>query len=448
MKRFGLALAALFAAMAFGAPQAAFAATKAEPYSKEQIAQGKKDLPAVVQTIGLPCTVTDAASLGEGMAKNPDDPKAKEVKVKNYEVACQQGMGYIIQNYEALTPRIYDCVSLAETPSPCRLPENTDPKKLLAALVSAAGKTCSINQERALGGTKAGIRFYEVSCTEGSGYIIETQAPTSNTPPVAEDCARHVGTNLECKFTTKEQIAAAMNARLAPVVAASGKTCQITASREVGSDSAGDTYYEVACGPAVGYMIAEKGGQFVRAIDCAKAGGIGGGCTLTDATQAESAETGTYTRLAKAGGFQCDVAKYRFIGVDTKSNSEVVELQCSNRADGTVALFPTDNKGQAKFLDCIEAGVLGQTCKLNDPSATYSKYTQALAAKGKKTCTVSHAQWLAATQAGENFIETACSDGLPGWVLVMTPQGSASDVLTCGQVKSSGVTCSLPGNTK
>jgi hypothetical protein len=181
------------------------------------------------------------------------------------------------------------------------------------------------------------------------------------------------------------------------------------------------------------------------AINCANAGDS---CKLTDVTKAESAETGTYTRLAKAGGYQCDVAKYRYIGMDSKSNSEVVELQCVNRPDGVVALFPTDNKGPAKFLDCIQAGVMGQSCKLTDPALVYPKYTQALAAKGKKTCTVSGAHWLAATQAGDNFIETACSDGLPGWVLVMTPQGTASDVLTCGQVKASGVTCFLPGNTK
>jgi hypothetical protein len=447
MKFLALTIAALLAALALSAPPAAYAAAKVEPYSKEQIAKGAKAA-EVVQSAGLPCTVTDAAFISEGEGKNPDDPKGKDLKVSSYEVACQQGMGYILQNYVGIPVKIYDCVSLAATPSPCRLPENTDPKKLLSSLVAASGRTCTVNNERALGATKAGDRFYEVGCAEGPGFILQASAPTSATPPKAEDCARAIGTNLECKFTTKEQIAAAMTARLTALVAASGKPCAITGSREVGADSSGVAYYEVACSSGLGYMMAEKNGALVRAIDCANARPLAGGCTLTDATKAESAESGTYSRLAAAGGYPCQVAKYRYIGLDNASNSEVVELQCSNRPDGAVALFPTNNKGPAKFYDCVAAGALGESCKLSDPAAVYAKYTAALAAKGKTTCKVSGAKWLGSTAAGDTYVETACADGLPGWVVAMTPAGSAAEVLTCGQAKSAGVSCSLPTNLK
>jgi hypothetical protein len=216
----------------------------------------------------------------------------------------------------------------------------------------------------------------------------------------------------------------------------------------VGADSSGLVYYEVACGPGVGYFMAERNGQFVRAIDCANARAIGGGCTLTDATKAESAESGTYSKLAAAGGYNCQVSKYRYIGIDNKSNSEVVELQCANRPDGAVALFPTDNKGKPVFYDCVAAAALGESCKLSDVSAVFDKYTQSLVAKGKKTCKVSGAKWLGRTADGTNYIETACSDGLPGWVVAQTASGTAGEVLTCGQAKAAGVACSLPSNVK
>ncbi len=445
MRSFGFAIAALFAAAAFAAPPAAFAADKAAPYSKDQITQGQKDAPAVVQGAGISCTVADAAFMGEGTGKNPDDPKGKDLKVKNYEVACQQGMGYVIQNYEGLAPKIYDCVSLADSQTSCRLPENTDPKKLLTGLVTAVGRTCTINNKRALGASKTGERFYEVGCAEGPGFVLKAPAPSSHDAPIVEDCAQVAGGNLACKFTTQAQIDAAANGAASALLAKSGKTCQLSKSRLIGPLQSGDTGYEVACQDGSGYVLtATATGEFHQAINCANTGDA---CKLTDATKAESGEAGTYTRLAKTGGYQCDVAKYRFIGMDTKSSSEVVELQCSNRPDGVVALFPTNNS-PGKFLDCIQAGALGQSCKLTDPAQLYPKYTRELAAKGKKTCTVSGAKWLASTQEGNNFIETACSDGLPGWVLLTTPQGAVSEVRTCGELRGSGVACTLPGNTK
>ena len=450
MKSFGLAIAAIIAAFAFSVSLSAMAAApvKVEPYSKDQITRGGKDIAAVLQTASLPCTVTGSAFISEGTGKNPDDPKGKDIKVASYEVSCQEGLGYILQNYTGIPVKIYDCISLSESPNPCRLPGNMDVKKMAAGIAAAAGRTCTVTNERSLGATKAGDRFYEVSCSEGPGYILKAASPTSTTPPVAEDCSRQLGTNLECKFTTKEQIMAGLNAKLNALIAASGKPCALSNSREVGADSSGTSYFEVACSSGTGYMIAAKNNQFVRSIDCANARGLGGGCTLTDATKAESEESGTYTRLAAASGFKCEVVKYRYIGIDSKSNSEVVELQCGNRPDGAVALFPTDNKATAKFYDCVAAGALGETCKLSEPAAAYDKYTKALASKGKTTCKVSGAAWLAATTDGSNYVETACSDGLPGWVIAQSPSGTTSDVMSCGQAKAAGVACKLPGNNK
>ena len=96
----------------------------------------------------------------------------------------------------------------------------------------------------------------------------------------------------------------------------------------------------------------------------------------------------------------------------------------------------------------MRAGQLGQSCQLTQPTALYPQYTAALAAKGRSTCKVSNARYVGGLGSGGYVIETACSDGLPGYVIVMTPSGSVSDLLTCGQAKSAGVTCALPGNTK
>ena len=87
-------------------------------------------------------------------------------------------------------------------------------------------------------------------------------------------------------------------------------------------------------------------------------------------------------------------------------------------------------------------------CNLSQPAATYTKYTAGLASKGRTTCKVSGAKWLASTTSGQDLIETACSDGLPGFVMSINHATAASsELLTCGQARASGAACTLPTNT-
>ena len=92
----GLA-AALFAAVL--APVAVFSAPKAlAPVSDAQRKQGMAEAPAVAQSAGLSCQVSDARFIGKGA-----DPKTK-TENSYYEVACGQGMGYVLQAPKGGTP--------------------------------------------------------------------------------------------------------------------------------------------------------------------------------------------------------------------------------------------------------------------------------------------------------------------------------------------------------
>jgi len=439
MKAIGIAIAAAFAALTFAAPMAAFAADKATPYTKDQLNQGKKEAPPLLAASGATCTLTNAAFVGQGSAK---DEKGKEVKQTVYEVSCSEGLGYALIAMAGQTPKTFDCVSLIGNANlACKLPENADPKKGLQPLVAAAGSQCTLSDARYLGAKPTGESYYEIGCGTEPGFLLETN---KGQKPKMIGCDLVSG-NMACKFTSQAMLDAANNAKVSALLAKSGQTCQMIKSRTIGPLQSGDYAYEVACQGDKGFvLIATAQGAYSKSVNCANAGDS---CKLTDSTKAETAETGTYTKLAKASGFQCDVAKYRFIGTD-KSNAEVVELQCANRPDGVVAMFPADNKGKAKFMDCVQAGAIQQACKLTDTAALYPKYTEALASKGKKTCKVSGAHGIGTTADGTTFVETACSDGLPGWVIAMNANGSVSELLTCGQAKSSGAACTLPGNTK
>jgi hypothetical protein len=448
IKTLGLALLAAFTLAA--APIAAQAAP-ATPAAKLDLkidpdahAAGKKEAPDAVKSAGIPCTITDAYYIGSSEAK---DDKGKSVTQKLYEVACQGAVGQILQYAPPAPAKHYDCFAVLSTPNiRCRLPENADLKAVLAGYVNQAGRTCTISDFRYEGGTPAGDAYYEVGCTGALGFIIKHTAANET---VATDCVQAIGTNLECKLTSAEAIKAADRAAIDKLAAASGKACTIKDTRTIGKLVNGGSAYEIACSDGKsGYILMAKAdGSLEHAIPCANAEGVLGGCKLTDATVSQTEEAATYTKLAKASGFNCDVAKYRFIGMDTKNN-EVVELACTNRPDGGIAILPSDNSA-GRILDCVRVGALGQTCRLTDPSLLYSRYTQALAAKGKTTCKVTGARWLGSyAQNHTDLVETACSDGQPGWVMELDAQNNAVELLSCGQAKAAGAQCTLPGNVK
>jgi len=440
-----LAVAIIAAALALGAsPMIAQAETKPAaattppPITKEQHDQGMKEAPAVLESAHTPCTLTDAAFLG------------KSGKSSVYEVACKDSFGYIvISGADAATPaKAYDCLSTKGNASlACRLPGNADPKQGLVPLLAAAGATCTLKDARSIGANSAGEAYYEVACEQGPGFIL-TKAPAGTTPPASViPCIEAMGaTNVTCKLTTKAEIVAS----IAKMAAPSGKPCDASDVRYVGSSSTtGETFYEIACGAAAGFMIqTDKAGAFKVAIDCANAGGIAGGCKLTDSTKAETEEAKLYTGLSKSGGFDCEVSKYRFIGTTPSPKAEVVELACTNRTDGAVALFPADTKVKPTFVDCVRApGRFGEsaTCQLSSPTAIYAKFTAGLAAHGRTSCKVSGAHDLG-TASGDDFIETACADGGPGWVIEFTPTDQVKALQSCGQAKAVGLICTLPTN--
>ncbi len=154
----------------------------------------------------------------------------------------------------------------------------------------------------------------------------------------------------------------------------------------------------------------DAAGKFKSAMDCARASAIGGGCTLTQ-TAGQTAETGTYTRLAKEVGYACNVSSYKSFGQDTKTGREVVELACSDHPDGAFAMLPV-NKGQAgEVFNCLRAEARQLKCTLTPASATYAKIGAEMAAKGK-TCQVTNGRAVGLAPSGDDYVEVACS-GVP-----------------------------------
>jgi hypothetical protein len=430
----GLAIVVMVSAVAGAAAAAA---------SKDTAAT---DAPPLLQQKGIPCAVTNARTIVK------DADLADGAKASFYEVACQGGLGYVVikRSKEPLI-QAEDCL-LASKPGAdgkpnklaCKLPENADPNGILSAVIAKQGRDCKVEKVRGIGQTPSqGI--IETSCQGGAGYIlmlpIANGAETSANPCIGYDEVEN--SPIKCELSTPAQREDAIK----QLLASAGKPCTLSKHHFIGTTPEHSDYLEIACTEGKGYVLeTDASGKYKAEIDCAMAAGIAGGCTLTDTRAAQTEQSGTYSKLAKKAGFNCDVSKYAAFAVD-KPGLDVVELQCGNRPDGGIGIFPANGAGHV--LDCIRAQTEGYKCTYTKDADVYPQLFAQLKAKGKTTCQVNGARGLGKTAEGEQYVEVACADGGPGWVLDYPPNADQpSTLLNCTQAAGLGSGCQLPTNVK
>ena len=445
---------ATFADPGYGAPPApasdsAFApSAAAPPVDASQRALGMKEAPPVAAAAKLPCTVTDALYVGHAAG-------ADKINVKLYEVACKEGLGYMLYAKDKAAPTALDCIvseasSADGKPNPfaCKLPANRNFAAGLQPMVTKTGRNCTVSRARYIA-SSPDTNYYEAACAGGEGYVISAPKDNVGVPKALGCFANDPAGPINCTLTPRDQQAAIVDR----LVAASGKPCAIKDRRYVGTTATSEDIFEFSCASGSGLMVmTDATGKFSEAIDCARAGGIAGGCTLSDAHQALASQNNIYAGLAKQAGFDCAVSKYGVFPTSDKTK-EIVELACSNRPDGGVGFFPSNN-AKPQVLDCLRAHAEGYRCSFSDESAVYPRLTAALKAKKRGSCVVSSARPFAVgtskDSAGkDDYIEVGCADGGPGLVLDFYYGSQAPDeILSCGQLAKVNGGCQLPGNKK
>lgn len=441
--RLGLLAALIVAVMA---PSAALAqrlpksgisaAPSAAKVTAEARKQGMADAPAIVATAGVPCQVVDARLVGKVAA----DKKTGSLGSSLYEVACQGGMGYLLQT-SATGASAFSCIE-ANNPAdpatkpanPCMLAANLDPIAAMAPLLAKAKVNCAPDKVRGIGQTKTNT-LIEVSCPGGSGYVLTASAPLDvSKDTTAVNCLAYDAAegNIKCILNP-------VAARLSIIdnfAKAANNGCTVKDRRFVGLFTDGTEGYEVACADGKGYIYkVDSKGAVASTIDCAKASG--GTCTLTDTRAATAEQAGLYTRLAKSAGSSCQVTRYAVF--PNAGAKEVVELVCADGA-GALGLFPATGKGVV--LDCGHALLAGYKCTLG--KVDYAGLTADLRKLDKKECMVSSTGSPLKAADGSMRLEVACSDGLPGYMILFDNPSTPKDAIAC----SIAGNCVLPTNKK
>jgi hypothetical protein len=445
--------------MRYGIALAAALALAIAPFSGA-LAQGKggdggrgmKEAPALVQAKGYKCTVTDALFLGASPVLDANGKPVKGQTKPVYEVACQEGLGFIFGDPD---PAPLDCLKLStsaarqkaagqkvEVPQ-CRIAANGDGQQGAYSLAKQAGVACTPAKARWVGEDRnKSADIYEVGCSDNSSYIISAPQAGSSAKLSQENCLQPAlrGDGL-CEYMSKE---AALGA-LGQIASKSGKACDLKDARWVGAKSGGESFYEIACSSGKGFMIeTAANGAFTRALDCEQAENVGGGCTLTQISTAGSTEDlPIYTRKLKAIGHPCVPSKYRSLGPEPgNANREIVEIACSNQAEGLFAALALSGDAKNETYNCLRAEARAQTCRLSDKKATYPQLTERMKSKGV-ACNIRDSRGIGQAPGNQDLVEVAC-DGGPGYMLLFVGGSEAvAQAIACDKATTIAGGCKL-----
>lgn len=407
--------------------------------------KGRAEGAAVAAAAGAPCKVVDGAYIPLRTEKR------SKTQVDAFELACEGGLGRVVVRTTTAGKAAYelrDCLQASEplsdgkpNPLACSLPANRDPAAQIAPLLKAAGAACDLRQVRSLG-SSVDSTYVEAACAQDRGYLLTL--PMRAGPVTARSClALAPGGAVECKLTPREAMLASVTD---PLIGSAGAACQVKARRFVLSNR-GDDYYEVACTSGAGFMVvADATGAYKSNLPCDAAEGVDGGCTLTDLKAVQTADNATYAAALRRAGYDCAVSGYRLVAVTAAEAT--VEVACANHPDGAVARLP--KAGPAQVFNCAAAETTGYVCRLTKADAAYGRLTAAVkAAHPTSACQVAASRFLGVSPDG-GYVEVACADGAPGYVLQYAKaSGAATAAIYCTQLRPElGVTCGLPGNAR
>ncbi len=129
------------AAMAARADSSAVTPPAAGPganFDRQAYVEGLREVPGILARVGVACTVRQAVY--EGLASFVDTHGKPAARGPLYEVACAEGLGYLLNVRGKEAPLAVDCIAGGATGEfACMLPLNNHPAGGLEPSLKAAG---------------------------------------------------------------------------------------------------------------------------------------------------------------------------------------------------------------------------------------------------------------------------------------------------------------------
>ncbi len=156
----------------------------------------------------------------------------------------------------------------------------TTENQTYAAAAKSIGFDCDVKSYHQFGvDQKTGREVVELACNNHPESYIALLPVDKGQTGRYMDCARAAGVGLKCVLTPME----VTYAKLSSDISKSGKSCQVSNARDVGTTAQGDDYVEVACTGGTAMVIAyPQPNDTVKSVQtCVQAKATGLACTLS-----------------------------------------------------------------------------------------------------------------------------------------------------------------------
>jgi hypothetical protein len=205
--------------------------------TKEQV---MKDASDIVSSVQLPCTVSDVNLLGKGKA----NINGEMLDTENVEVACSNGLGYLLSSSPPQKTSGYTCIAAdharaakGEDGAPaCSLPQNADGKVIAGNVLGRLGSKCEVKSVNWIG-VNSGNEYIEAACNGGTGYVLVAAMPGgSTTPPSAMSCVDAAKRGINCKMSSSGPAPVTFDT-FKNALAQHGVACNSTNMRSMGKET-------------------------------------------------------------------------------------------------------------------------------------------------------------------------------------------------------------------
>lgn len=302
--------------------------------------------PTVTQA-GARCTVTNVAFLGQGTTG-----------LRRYEVACNEGMGYMVDRHPTNAPTAVDCIAAGASGQACTLTTQAQINAYIGSIASRSGRPCTIANTRVMGANAAGSVYYELACTGSPGYVIETKGGGFVR---ALDCLEATGIGGGCTLTNVAAVAEVRESQYLAALRSKGISCNGTEFRLIGKDSRQRDVVEFICSDRPAGLVAyipQSGAGDITSFDCFEAEGRAIKCEIN------KRETLLARLNASMAGKGCNVVNYAVLG-PSATDGLVVELACQGTNTGYIIDLPESRGAPTKALTCaVSASRGGDRCNL------------------------------------------------------------------------------------
>jgi hypothetical protein len=323
-------------------------------------ADPKAGLAPYIAKSGVPCTPEKVRPLGHSSTATV------------FELVCQESKGGFILQVSS-PPRLDQpavmnpCIGFSESGNvKCELTDRATQLSVIDKLVADSGTACPIKPDgRAfLGVSQTGKMYYEVSCTDGKGYILEQAATGAGVKAIP--CLEAEAIAGGCKMTDTRQAKTDQNALYSRMAKAAGYNCDVSGYAPLPSTAdvpAHSEVVEVTCRNRPDGAIAifpATSSEKATVYDCAHSELEGYRCSLSKPAAAYDKLT---AELSSFGKKSCTVSNARNVGI-TADGRGYTEVGCADGLQGYMIEYTIKPLAMKSVIVCSEAKGIAGGCTL------------------------------------------------------------------------------------